>query len=361
MFYTTRGFVWVGEGKVKKTLAYLLIIISLVSMCVVSLPKVSSQTQNVKILSYTYYSDMAGFIDAVGEVQNQGPNYVTPVVVAGSVVDSSGNELASNVAQIGTDIAAVNYLAPGEKAPFYLEFAPPQDATNGWTSEDVAGVNVFIYLANATQSYSYPDVKVTTQSNSIGTNPNGQYADFGAYWVTGTLKNTGSQAAQNVTVFGTFYNSTGSVVAVGSTNTTFLPNLDPSQSASFKLGAFDVNQTNLPVQYKIATYNLLIEPESPVLQTSTPIITPGPTVETSATPTASNSPGSSTNPVTSPSGSQGTSPTTNSKASGPVSSTVIAAIVVAVVIVLVAVGAVFALRSHKPNETTKEKVKRNRR
>jgi uncharacterized membrane protein YciS (DUF1049 family) len=345
---------------VRQPIVYLLIVITLMSLCLVSIPKASCQTQNVKIVSYNYYLDNAGFIDIVGEVQNTGPNYESPVVVAGSVFDSSGNDLQDNSVQIGTDIAPVTYLAPGQKAPFYLEFAPPQAATDGWPSEDVDHVSVFVYLANATQSYSYSDVQVASKSSSIGTNPNGDDADMGVYWVTGTVQNTGSQTAQNVTVLATFYNSTGNVVAVGSTDTLTIASLDPSKSASFKLGAFDINQTGLPVSEKIASYSLMVESLSPILQSSAPIVTPAATTPGSS-PAPTNTPGQSTSGASSsPTSSDSSSVGSNNSTSGGMSSTVIAVIAVVVIAIIVVLGAFIVLRTHKPGETTKEKIKRNR-
>lgn len=304
--------------------------------------------------------DNEGFIDIVGEVQNIGPNILSPVVIGGSVFDSSGNDLGDNVAQIGTDIAPVNYLSPGQKAPFYIEEAPPQSATDGWPSEDVDHVSVYVYLANATQSYSYSDVQVTSKSSSIGTNPNGDDADMGVYWVTGNVENTGAQTAQNVSVIATFYNTTGNVVAVGSTDTSTIGSLDPSKSVSFKLGAFDINQTGLPVSEKISSYSLIVESLSPILESSTPIVTPAPTTSgTSSAPTNTPSQptsGASSSPTSSDSATVGS----NNSPSGGVSSTVIAVIVIVVIAVIAALGAFIALRTHKTNETTKEKIKRNR-
>ena len=63
-------------------------------------------------------------------------------------------------------------------------------------------------LANATSGYQYPDLKITSSQGSVGTS-----GDFnGADPAKGTIKNTGSQAATNVTVVGGFFHLTGTVV-----------------------------------------------------------------------------------------------------------------------------------------------------
>jgi hypothetical protein len=78
---------------------------------------------------------------------------------------------------------------------------------------------------------------ITSKQSSIGSTTD----DKGVFWVNGNIQNTGSQTASTITVFGTFYNSTGATVAVGYGST--VASLSSSGSASFKLGAFDLNQT----------------------------------------------------------------------------------------------------------------------
>ncbi len=55
-----------------------------------------SQTQNIKIVSYTYYIDNLGYLDVVGEVQNVGSNTVTSVILTGTVYSSDGTDQADS-------------------------------------------------------------------------------------------------------------------------------------------------------------------------------------------------------------------------------------------------------------------------
>ena len=88
----------------------------------------------------------------------------------------------------------------------------------------------------------------------------------GVYWVSGTIQNNGSQIAKNIRVIGTFYNASGSVVAVGYTDLLTPVSLAPSGVASFRVGAFDMNQTEAPSDFRISGYTLLVQVEAPFFQ-----------------------------------------------------------------------------------------------
>jgi hypothetical protein len=102
--------------------------------------------------------------------------------------------------------------------------------------------------------------------------------------VKGTIQNTGSEPAQYVRVYGTFYNANGDPVATGysETNTTIAAGV----VSNFKLGAFDLNQSIVPVDKKIATYSLLIQTEGPFIKGNAPVpvVTPTPPPISSVTP-----------------------------------------------------------------------------
>jgi hypothetical protein len=73
-------------------------------------------------------------------------------------------------------------------------------------------------------------------------------------------------------VVGTFYNATGTVIAMGYTDTLTPASLSPSSTASFKVGAFDLNQSIVPSNLKIDHYSLLIQVEEPVLTGTAPTL-----------------------------------------------------------------------------------------
>ncbi len=142
-----------------------------------------------------------------------------------------------DISDSGTQ-AWVAYIVPQQKAPFIMEFAPPQD-DNVWEPGDVANIQLSVTQANATSKYQYPDLKITSSTPSIGTS--GDYN--GAYGVSGEIKNTGSQTATNLTVVAEFFNSTGSVVGVGYTTYLTPTDLAPSGTTSFQVYALDLNQS----------------------------------------------------------------------------------------------------------------------
>lgn len=322
----------------RKSTIYFFVALTMLSLGLALVPIVFSQPENIKVVSYSYYIDNQGFLDVVGEVQNNGPNTVSPVILTGTVYSSDGTDQADSYAQIGIDTFSITYLNPGQKAPFYMGFYQPNNPQgSSWMAIDVSNIKLTVALANATTSYQYPDLTITSNTHSIGTKTVGIDADFGVYWVNGNVQNTGSQTARNITVFGTFYNSTGSVVAVGYSNQ--IGNIDSSGSASFKLGAFDLNQSIIPSSKKIDHYSLLINALEPILQGTAPLVTLYPSSSDSSTQTASNSPTGSS----STSNSTRTNNSTNS-----LNPTLIAIIVV--IAILLTLGAIVALKKRKPQE-----------
>jgi hypothetical protein len=282
----------------KKTIVSLLIIVLACSIMLPLIPTAVSQVSTVKVLGYTYYYDSIGFLVVVGEVQNQGPNIISSIILTGAISDSNGLQTTSYTTAWG------NNLLPNQKAPFYMEFQPRTQ--DDQPLADVADVNVNVYKADPTSTFQYPDLTITDQQSYIGTNPGTQptattpgTGDLGVYWVTGTIKNTGTETAQNVTVFATFFNKNGEPVAAGYTGpTTMTPYFIPAgQSATFKLGAFDMNQSIVPNDKKIATYSLLIQNLGPMKDTGTAPVpvataTPTPPPLSSKTPAPTNPDGS---------------------------------------------------------------------
>lgn len=160
---------------------------------------------------------------------------------------------------------------------------------------DVSTIDIQVAQATPTEYYQNPDLLTITSSQGyVGTNP-GRPAttnqpsdgDLGVFWIKGTIQNTGSEPAQYVRVYGTFYNANGDPVATGysETNTTIAAGV----VSNFKLGAFDLNQSVVPSDKKIATYSLLIQTEGPFIKGNAPVpvVTPTPPPISSSTPVPS--------------------------------------------------------------------------
>ncbi len=309
----------------RKRTVYMFLALSLFSLALTLVPASLGQTGNVEILSHTYYIDNAGYLDVVGQVQNIGSNTVDPVVLTGTIYASDGSTLGNSYCYVW-----VKYLVPQQVAPYYMEFQPPQNS-NGWVASSIGNVSLTVVQANATTSYLYPDLKVTSSSGTVGT-----VGDYnGAYVVNGVVQNSGSQTATNLTIIATFFNSKGDVVAVGNTyssNSYVAPSLAPSGTVAFQVAAWDRNQSQVSSDQKITKYSLLLQPQGPVLQGTAPTITPNSDGSSSATNTPSSTNGA-----------------VNSNTSS--NSTLIYALVAVFVIVAI-VGTFLVLRRRKPQTET---------
>jgi hypothetical protein len=272
----------------KKPLTYLLITLAIISLSIPLTSTVHAQTASIKVLNYTYYFDALGYIVVVGEVQNQGPNNINGTVLTGIITSSDGQQVNGWTQVWG------KYLTPQQKAPFYMEFQTQTES--GTYITDVSTVDIYVAQATPTAYYQNPDLLTITSSQGyVGTNP-GRPAtanqpsdgDLGVFWVKGTIQNTGNEPAQQVRVYGTFYNANGDPVATGysETNTTIPAGI----VSNFKLGAFDMNQSAIPADKKISTYSLLIQTEGPFKEgdAPVPVVTPTPPPITNLTPAPSN-------------------------------------------------------------------------
>ena len=311
-----------GKVFMRKSTIYLFVLLTVFSLSLTLIPSGFSQPENVKILSYSWYIDSLGYLVVVGEVQNVGSNTVASVILGGTVYSSDGTQSDSS------GQAWVLNLIPQQKAPFYIEFYSSSSSDGTWLSLDISKVDLAVYQAEATANYQYPDLKITSSSATVTSD--------GVYWVSGIVQNTGSQTAKNITVVGAFYNASGVVAGVGYTDPLTPASLAASGSASFKVGAFDLNQTIVPSNLKISSYSLLVQTEGPILQGTAPLISPSP------------SPITSPNPSGSPSATQ--SPDSNPTNSLTIES--IYAIVIVIVILGIA-GTILMLRKRKPQATKK--------
>lgn len=244
----------------------MLILITVSSLTLITVPQTASQTENVKVMNYNYYLDAMGYLDVVGEVQNTGSTIISNVTLGGTITISGGEQTQS------VTMVWVKNLLPQQKAPFYMEFPPNGISLGSWINVEILTVDLTVYQAEPTTGHLYPDIAVTSSQGTV--------SQDGSFWVNGNLQNTGSQSAKDVRVVATFYNSQGGIAGVGYTDTLTPNPLTPSQTTTFKVGAFDQNQTGLPANHKITTYSLLVQVTAPIIQgdapQNSPTVTPGP-------------------------------------------------------------------------------------
>ncbi len=275
-----------------KKMAVFAIALLLLTFCLALPPKTHSQTQNIKVVNWSWYVDPQGILDAVGLVQNVGPNTIKSVSLAASVIGPNNVDVADS----GTQVWVLDLL-PNQEAPFYIEFVSPHvsSQTTTWYELIQEGALSSIMFrpvsANATSDYQYQGLSITSSKSSIGTTAG--YS--GAFLVNGVIKNTGDQTATNLTVVGAFFNSTGNVVGVGYTNYLTPRALTPGNTTTFQIAALDLNQSQVPAALQIKSYQLLVQTQGPILQGNAPIISPASTGSIEPTDTPS-SPSSSTAP-----------------------------------------------------------------
>ena len=248
--------------------ALVLVALILAAFIMFKASSVRAQSSEAQVLSFSWYvsssntvlAEWAGDLVAVGEVQNVGSNIIGFMTVTGAAYNSSGQTLASAETSVFG-----NNLLPGQKAPFYLDFIPEDSVTGdqSWVP----------YATNVTVSVGYVNVTTATQYSGLAIQSGSVIAaDIGGtYTVTGEIQNTGDQTTGIVWVVGTFYNSTGEVVAVNYTDP-LVNSLSPGQSAPFTMTPTD---NSAQLSNEIANYSVLIQ--SGPLTTSggaTPTLTP---------------------------------------------------------------------------------------
>jgi hypothetical protein len=263
----------------KKALTGLAIILLISTLCLILTPQnVSCKTQDIKVVSYNYIIDNLGVLDVPGEIQNIGTDTIESVIVKGTVYGADGTEKASGSVQ-----AWISHMAPGQKAPFMLEFNQP--ANSDWYTSGISKITFDITEAQAVNSHLYPDLKVTS-SATVSTSGD----DKGTYWVSGNIKNVGSQTVSKLVVSATFYNSSGHVVSVGLTDYLEPESLGPDSTVSFKVGAYYTDQSaeTVSTNQKITSYTLNAQAILPVLDgpaTPVPGTSQSGSTQTETTPT----------------------------------------------------------------------------
>ena len=266
LFYITSLICWHNWGpreeSLRKNVIYALTLFVLMVLGFGLIHEASSQTENqsdsLRVLNYSWYFDSIGGFHVVGEVQNQGPLVLNPVVLGGTIYTPDGTaQIRSNPCRV-----YVNYMLPDQKAPFLMDFGV-RDMS--WMSQGIDHVDFTTIQADSNSSYQYPDLSITSSTLSTDST--------GVYWVSGKVQNTGNRTATNVRVIGTFFNATNDVVAAGY-SVVLTPNLlNPSSSASFKVGAFDVNKTETSLDRQISSYTLMVQIEGPLLSGTLPAST----------------------------------------------------------------------------------------
>jgi hypothetical protein len=311
------------RGHLKKALVItLLVILTVSTLCAVAFaPKAKADPTDVKILSYSWYvypDTSYGYGDfiVVGEIQNQGTSILDHVAIQGIAYNSTGP-----VADSGCT-AYVEDMLPDQKAPFYMDFTYQNSYSGDMTWDTMVDhVELNVVYANATTVQMNPGLVVAGNTSFPDPSQNGLYT------VTGIIRNAGNQIAGKLWVVTTFYNASGTAVAVNYTNYLVQDSLPSQGTVSFQATPMDHTQ----LTSEITSYSLLIQSKDPVASTTA---TPAPSETTTAAPTPLTS--SSSQPEQSSSPQQ-----------SDISPDLTYAIVGAVVIVVVIVAMLFIRKRRK--------------
>ncbi len=312
----------------KKNVISVLTLAIAVGLCLAFVPNVFSQPDNVDVLSYSWYLDpyITDRLVVVGEAKNTGSSVIDYLTVTGIFYTEDGNPYL-----LSSTKSLVSEILPQQKTPFYLVFTPYSVVSGAeWGTQAVANFTIAINYAGSTNSRQYQDLEVISHSAS--------HDEDGYYMVTGVVQNTGTQSTNQTWVLATFYNSTGSVVAVGYSNYLTPTSIAPGGTASFKLYPLDYAPEAVA---QISTYSLVIQTKL-TAPSATP--TPEPSSSVSPTPTASSSSPTST-PTPTP-----TSPTDGTT----IPDTYVYAAIVAVIVVVAVVALVLRKRGGKRTATSQQ-------
>jgi hypothetical protein len=273
------------KNHLKKILtAVILASLLLAAFSILSAPSVKAAATQVNVLSFSWYTapsntvmaEAAGDLVIVGEIQNVGSSTLGTVSVVGLAYNSSDVILDSNNAYI-----PINELLPNQKAPFYIDLIPGDSVTNdtsdtGWIPS-ITNVTVVVNYASAATTTQYSGLTATSSNSD----------NSGTYTVTGTVKNTGDKTTGGVWVDTTFYNASGTVVAMNYTDYLDLSTGELAPGASVPFIATPVDNT-AQLSSGITSYSEIVESQAPTGSLGGPTPTPPPS--TTPTPVVTSTP-----------------------------------------------------------------------
>ena len=309
----------------KKSAILVFVTVVTISLGLSLIPLGFSQTEDVEILSYSWYMHPSGgeALVVVGEAQNTGPNILDYVVVEGTFHTPDG---APYIVSYGTWQLTRNTL-PQQKRPFYIIFTPDNIiGSEQWTTKDATNFTARVSYANLTDVSQYQDLEVISHTASTDSE--------GLYTVTGVVQNTGSQSTNQTWVVATFYNATGNAIAIGFSNYLTPTSLAPDSTATFMIYPHDYTDV---VVAGISSYSLTIQ-----TRLAEPSVTPTPSPSTTGSPTPT-SPSSPT-------------PTSTEAGNGATLTDLYIYVAVAVAIILVGVVALVLRKRTSKNAATPEQT-----
>lgn len=271
----------------KKTFIVLILITLTLTAVIETLPpvvKAQASTSDVTILSFSYYTvppntptiaSSVGDLIVVGEVRNVGSITISNVTLEGAALSSGGQVLATTETE-----AFVFDMAPGQKAPFYMDFTA-QSSTAGdlsWTSE-VSNVSLSVIAVTDTAAVQYQGIKIVSNPINSLYDPQG-----GTYTVSATIENAGTQAVAEAWAVVTYYDASGTVVGVNFTQY-LIPYPSLLEPGAYSLFEAVPSDCDAALASKISNFTVLVDSQTSS-QITNPQNTPTPTVTTTNSNTA---------------------------------------------------------------------------
>ena len=173
---------------------------------------------NVGVVSNSHYIDTAGNYHIVGEVNNVGSSACNYIQIRASLFDNKNIFIDT---KLGTTL--LDTLLPGRKSPFDIPVL--NTTTSGIVDHFTLSIT---YVNGGSKPLGLDVISVSSHADEMSQRH-----------VTGTIKNSGSDVADNVKVVATFYNSQGVVIA---NSYTYIDSVD--ESSSLNSGAsksFDIS------------------------------------------------------------------------------------------------------------------------
>ena len=184
------------------------------SMIAASLVATASASADIRIVSHSQHRS-PDEVHIAGEVINEGSSNADFIEVTARLLSSSNQQVGTESSYTLLDI-----LAPGEKSPFHLVFAPPTNYHH------------YPLSVTATDTAEAPNHNFTVRVTNTSTDADGDRH------INGEVTNNNETRAEAVQVVFTFYNAEGGVVEaeVAFPETLdFEPALDPGETAPFEL------------------------------------------------------------------------------------------------------------------------------
>jgi hypothetical protein len=186
---------------------------------------VKADVKDISLISNSSYLDLSKNLQVVGEVKNVGDKPYQFIKISINYYDKNGQLIASRF-----DLTMLNLIMPGRKSPFDISLL------DNLLSAQVDHYSISISLLDTSTVVSLPLNLEVTFNKFIS---NSQEP------LSVTLKNKGSQVAENVKVVATYYDNSGHVIAA---TVNYIDDEDAT------LGAGEYSTRSLPLDSIITPY-----------------------------------------------------------------------------------------------------------